>query len=52
MGREINHPVVGKRRPLHHGFAGVAAKMNVAWRLTKLLGDRLEFVSGIDNRRR
>jgi hypothetical protein len=38
VGRKVDPPVVGQRRPLHRGFTGVAAAVDVAGRGAELHG--------------
>jgi hypothetical protein len=36
--------------PLHHGFAGVAAEVEVAYRRPEAPGNGLEFIGGVEQR--
>ena len=47
MGGEIDDAVIGERRALDRGFAGVLAEMNVGSRNAEVLCDRVEFVGGV-----
>ena len=47
MGGEIDNAVIGERRALERGFAGVLAEVNVGGRDTEVFGNRVEFVGGV-----
>ena len=47
MGGEIDDAVIGQRRALERGFAGVLAEMNIGSRDAEVFGNRVEFVGGV-----
>jgi hypothetical protein len=47
VGGEIDDSIIGKRRALQRGLAGVAAEMNIGRGNAEVFGHRIQFVGGI-----